>query len=105
MTRNLPEGQLLPADHEGIEVIAEGMRERPGKMDAYLDYFYRDTSSLEGLSCEMIYWKRPEGGAVFNAGAIGASWVLGSDPLFERLLVNVQHHFDIPLPHDRGEGV
>jgi hypothetical protein len=43
----------------------------------------------------MIYWERPEGGHVFNAGAVGASWVLGVDPAFERLLANVLHHFGI----------
>jgi hypothetical protein len=41
----------------------------------------------------MIYWERPQGGRVFNAGTVCASWVLGADPVFEGLLANVLHHF------------
>lgn len=100
MTHRVPDGQVLPPDHADIQVIAHGVREKPGSMDAYLDFFYQDAPSLDGLSCEMIYWERPEGGTVFNAGAVGASWVLGSDPIFEQLLVNVLHRFGIPVPNN-----
>jgi N,N-dimethylformamidase len=98
MTLRVPDGQALPADHENIQVIAHGVRKDAGTMDAYLDFFNKETPSLDGLSCEMIYWERPEGGRVFNAGAVGANWVLGSDPVFEQLLCNVLHHFGIPSP-------
>jgi hypothetical protein len=102
MTTSVPPGCVLPPDHVGIDVIASGVREQPGAMDAYLDYFYKPAASLDGLSCEMIYWERPEGGRVFNAGAVCASWVLGADPLFEGLLANVLHHFGVPAPQPRS---
>jgi hypothetical protein len=43
----------------------------------------------------MIYWERPQGGRVFHAGAVGAAWVVGSDPLFGKLLGNVLHRFGV----------
>jgi hypothetical protein len=98
MTREVPEGVLLPPDQENIEVLARGMRLTAGPLDEYFDVFFQEAESLGGLSCEMIYWERPEGGKVFNAGAVGASWVLGSDPVFEQLLANVLHHFGITAP-------
>ncbi|WP_261803627.1 LamG domain-containing protein [Variovorax sp. PAMC26660] len=95
MTHALPSGQCLPEAQRGIEVIAQGRRPKPGRLDAYLDYFSNVTESLDGLSAEMIYWERPQGGRVFNAGAVGASWVLGVDPCFEGVLRNVLHHFGV----------
>ena len=67
----------------------------PGRLDAYLDFFEGATQSLDGLSAEMVYWERPQGGRVFNAGAVGASWVLGADEAFGALLRNVLHHFGV----------
>ena len=95
MTHVLPAGEQLPEAQRGIEVIAQGRRLHPGRLDAYLDYFSNVTESLDGLSAEMIYWERPRGGRVFNAGAVGASWVLGVDPCFEGVLRNVLHHFGV----------
>lgn len=95
MTTHVPRGAVLPADQDGVQVIAKGMRRVPGRMDAYLDFFEHATESLDGLSAEMIYWERPQGGRVFNAGAVGASWVLGSDEKFGTLLHNVLHHFGV----------
>jgi hypothetical protein len=37
---------------------------------------------------DMIYWERPQGGTVFNAGAIGFGWALDADPKLSKLL----HH-------------
>jgi len=98
MTRRVPSDADRPAIQPGIEVIAEGMRPTPGPLDAYLDYFETPTASLDGLSCEMIVWQRPEGGRVFNAGAVGASWVLGVDERMGRLLANVLSAFAVPYP-------
>jgi N,N-dimethylformamidase beta subunit-like protein/concanavalin A-like lectin/glucanase superfamily protein len=95
MVQEVPYGAAMPPDHENIQVLARGVRKTPGPLDAYFDVFAQEAESLDGLSCEMIYWERPEGGRVFNAGAVGASWVLGADPVFERLLANVLHHFGI----------
>ncbi|OOG40481.1 hypothetical protein B0B52_13340 [Polaromonas sp. A23] len=103
MTRHIPPDAVLPATQDGIQVIAQGMRPVPGPMDAYMDYFEGSTASLDGLSAEMIYWERPQGGRVFNAGAVGASWVLAVDPHMDALVRNVLHHFGVcpvttPLP-------
>ncbi|MFT3777986.1 MAG: LamG domain-containing protein [Ottowia sp.] len=98
MTRRVPEDADRPLIQPGIEVIAEGIRPTPGRLDAYLDYFEAPTVSLDGLSCEMIVWQRPEGGRVFNAGAVGASWVLGVDGRMGRLLANVLSAFSVPYP-------
>ncbi len=67
----------------------------PGRLDAYLDFFEGATQSLDGLSAEMVYWERPQGGRIFNAGAVGAGWVLGADEAFGTLLRNVLHHFGV----------
>ena len=97
MTRCSPNDGDLPADPVGVQVIAQGIRTVPGQLDAYLDFFECATQSIDGLSAEMIYWERPQGGQVFNAGAVGASWVLGVDESFSTLLRNVLHHFGIRL--------
>lgn len=95
MTHHIPRGAELPRDHPGLQVLAEGVRRVPGRLDAYLDFFEGATQSLDGLSAEMVYWERPQGGRVFNAGAVGASWVLGADEAFGALLRNVLHHFGV----------
>jgi hypothetical protein len=46
----------------------------------------------------MIYWERPQGGRVFNAGVIGYGWTLHADPKLQALLRNVLHHFGVPSP-------
>jgi len=99
MVRQVPDGANMPPDQENIQVLAHGVRQAAGPLDAYFDVFFQETEPQDGLSCEMIYWERPEGGRVFNAGAIGASWVLGADPAFARLLANVLHHFGIAARH------
>jgi hypothetical protein len=95
MTGQAPVDGILPADQQNVVVLAEGVRQVPGRMDAYLDYFERPTAALDGLSAEMIYWERPSGGRVFNAGAVGASWVLGVDLGFGKLLMNVLANFGV----------
>ncbi|MEJ8810676.1 LamG domain-containing protein [Variovorax ureilyticus] len=93
MTHGGPPGASLPELPAGLTVIAQGIRRVPGAMDTYLDWHSRVTDSLDGLSAEMIYWERPQGGRVFHAGAVGAAWVVGSDPVFDGLLRNVLHRF------------
>ncbi|VTU17829.1 N,N-dimethylformamidase beta subunit [Variovorax sp. PBS-H4] len=95
MTKQVPPGASLPEPQRGIEVIAQGLRRVPGPLDTYLDCFSNVTESIDGLSAEMIYWERPQGGRVFHAGAVGAAWVLGSDPVFGRLLRNVLYRFGV----------
>lgn len=95
MTRTVPAGASYPPGQNGIEVLAHGIRPNAGRMDAYLDWFGNMTASLDGLSAEMIYWERPEGGRVFNAGAVAAAWVLPVDVYLGRLLRNVLHRFGV----------
>ena len=96
MTHEKPLGFAFPPDTAGVEVLAQGIREKPGAMDAYLDYFAAPTTAVDGLTAEMIYWKRQAGGQVFHAGAIGFSWALPADPRLGLLLKNVLHHFGVP---------
>ncbi|GAA4343252.1 large subunit of N,N-dimethylformamidase [Variovorax defluvii] len=95
MTHTVPPGAMLPDPPAGIEVIAHGIRRVPGRLDAYLDYFSNLSESIDGLSAEMIYWERPQGGRVFHAGAVGAAWVVDCDPVFGGLLRNVLHRFGV----------
>ncbi|HSV45314.1 MAG TPA: LamG domain-containing protein, partial [Ramlibacter sp.] len=97
-TDNIPGDAVLPRPQEGIVVLAQGVRRVPGEMDAYLDFFERAVQAPDGVSAEMIYWERPQGGRVFNAGSVGASWVLRVDDAFAALLANVLAHFGIPVP-------
>jgi hypothetical protein len=92
MTKGSHEAGPLPEVPGGLTVIAQGRR-APGRMDTYLDWHSRVCEPIDGVSAEMIYWERPQGGRVFHAGAVGAAWVVGSDPVFEGLLRNVLHHF------------
>ncbi|MDN4591138.1 hypothetical protein DBA29_21890 [Xenophilus aerolatus] len=92
MTMGSHETAALPELPAGLTVIAQGRR-APGRMDTYLDWHSRVCEPIDGVSAEMIYWERPQGGRVFHAGAVGAAWVVGSDPVFEGLLRNVLHHF------------
>ena len=57
-----------------------------------LDYFARFGQQKTGTLVDMIYWKRPQGGTVFNAGAIGFGWALDAAPKLTKLLRNVLHH-------------
>jgi hypothetical protein len=53
---------------------------------------YRFGQQKTGTLVDMIYWERPQGGTVFNAGAIGFGWALDADPKLTKLLRNVLHH-------------
>lgn len=106
MALHVPEGAIPPTDtdQENIQVLARGVRRVAGPLDAYFDIFFQEAQPQDGLTCEMIYWERPEGGRVFNAGAVGASWVLGVDTAFERLLTNVLYHFGITKQGSQATG-
>lgn len=98
-TTNIPLGTSLPDEPSGIVTLAHGRRKTKGRSDVYLDYFTADAPAPEGadslLAAEMIYWERPEGGRVFNAGAVAASWALAVDPKFQALMRNALHHFGV----------
>jgi hypothetical protein len=43
----------------------------------------------------MIWWKRPGGGQVFNAGCIASGWAVHADPRLQALVRNVLHRFGV----------
>jgi N,N-dimethylformamidase len=106
----LPEGATQPReDPPGIVVLAEGMADWARvKLGAPLDYFMRPVvepgarAALD-FAAEMIYWERPDGGRVFNAGSVCAGRGFGNDPKFALLVKNVLHHFGVEPGAKRPE--
>jgi len=89
-----PSGASVPPDPAGMVQLANGVI--PWKRGgAAFDYFFRGIKPAQDQGGEVIYWERPEGGRVFNAGSIGSGWALHSDPKFQRLFKNVLHHFGV----------
>ncbi len=92
-----PQGGSVPADPSGITSLANGVV--PWKEGgAAFDYFFRPIRPKTDQGGEMIWWERPEGGRIFNAGSIGSGWALHADARFQALMRNVLHHFGIPRP-------
>jgi len=60
-----------------------------------MDYFGRSAKFSDEIASEVIFWDRPAGGRVFNAGSVGASWPLLEDESWSGLLKNVMHHFGV----------
>jgi hypothetical protein len=90
-----PSGGVVPGDPPGMVRLANGVIPW-NKGGAAFDYFMRPVKPQTSQGAEMIYWERPEGGRVFNAGSIGAGWALHADPKFQRLMVNVLSKFGVP---------
>lgn len=89
-----PSGAAVPADPAGITRLANGII--PWKIGgAAFDYFFRPIKPKTDQGGELIYWERPEGGRVFNAGSIGAGWALWADPRFQGVMRNVLSHFGV----------
>ncbi|MCS7020702.1 MAG: LamG domain-containing protein [Gemmataceae bacterium] len=89
-----PAGAHLPNDPPGIQLLANGVI--PWKEGgAAFDYFMRPVKPATDQGAEMIYWERPDGGRVFNAGTIGFVWAMLVDPRLQGLLRNVLAHFGI----------
>lgn len=94
-TTSVPDGAILPSEPAGIISLA---RSYQAGFQA-LDYFGNWAPSPAGIRSEMIYWERPEGGRVFNAGSIGVGWSLSTDRTLQLLLQNVLYRFGVePLP-------
>ena len=87
-------GGVVPADPPGLTLLANGQVYWKKGGSAF-DYFFRKISPQTDQGGEMIYWERPGGGRVFNAGAIGSGWVLSVDPKMSALLRNVLAHFGV----------
>jgi hypothetical protein len=88
LTGPIPAGAFLPDEPSGIETMASLQRDNA----RVLDYFARFGQQETGTLVDMVYWERPQGGTVFNTGAIGFGWALDADPKLTRLLRNVLHH-------------
>jgi hypothetical protein len=87
-----PAGAALPPEPAGIVRLATGVI--PWRLGgSAFDYFTRPIRPADDQGADMIYWERPEGGRVFNAGSIGFGWALVADPRLQRLLRNVLAHF------------
>lgn len=82
----------MPSDPPGIVSLANGIIPWREGGSAF-DYFFRPIKPKTDQGGEMIYWERPEGGRVFNAGSIGSGWALASDPKFQALMRNVLASF------------
>ena len=95
MTTHIPLGAVLPDNEpEGIVTLAEGYREAGG---GTFDYFTNPARTSDGISAELIYWERPQGGRVLHFGAIAIGWALSVDPLLSAFVRNALHHFDVPV--------
>jgi hypothetical protein len=91
-TPEVPDGAVLPEEPAGFTTLADGLL--PGATG--MDYFFQQRRpAQEDVVCNMIWWERPEGGRVFNAGSIGSGWGLAEDKPFQTLLSNVLHHFGV----------
>ncbi len=89
-----PMGVAVPPDPPGIRRLANGVI--PWKQGgAAFDYFMRPVRPKTDQGGEMIYWERPDGGKVFNAGTIGYAWAMSADPRLQGLLRNVLAHFGV----------
>lgn len=92
-----PAGAALPSDPPGMTRIANGITRWAAAGTAF-DYFFRPIKPKTPQGAEMILWNRPDGGKVFNAGAIASGWAIHSDPKFQTLMRNVLAHFGVPKP-------
>jgi hypothetical protein len=89
-----PAGATMPADPAGMVRIANGITHWNLSGTAF-DYFFRRIKPTTPQGAEMIYWERPEGGKVFNAGAIASGWAITADPTLQILMRNVLAHFGV----------
>ncbi len=53
---------------------------------------------------DLIYWERPDGGQIVNAGSIGFSGALAVDAGVQVFIRNVLAHFGVPNPRGRTGG-
>lgn len=93
-THHIPQGARLPdREPEGIVTLANGIRPAGGGV---FDYFTAPARTEDGISAELIYWERPQGGRVLHFGAIAIGWALSVDRRLGALVRNVLAHFDVP---------
>lgn len=89
-----PSGAVVPPDPSGMTQLANGIL--PWKEGgAAFDYFFRPIKPKTDQGGEMIWWERPEGGRVFNAGCIASGWAVHADPKLGALVRNVLSRFGV----------
>jgi hypothetical protein len=93
-TDPVPAGAVMPSDPPGIQRLANGIIPWQHGGAAF-DYYFRPIKPANEQGGEMIWWERPQGGTVFNAGSIGAGWALHADPRWAALFRNVLHRFGV----------
>jgi len=100
MTKRFPPGWTgsLPSEEEGMVVLASA--KHSGAVWTIIDYFGISAKFHDEIASEVIYWQRPSGGQVFNAGSVGAGWPLLEDESWSGLLRNVLHHFGVTPEKD-----
>jgi hypothetical protein len=91
----VPSNATVPIEPPGITTLAKAAGANVCCFD--FDYFLDDLNAKNvpvNPDAEMIYWERPDGGRVFNAGAIGNGIALYyGDTIFAGLVRNVLKHF------------
>jgi hypothetical protein len=92
-----PTGQSDPIEPLGITTLATGTLQNPvmgGDVCCYpYDYFLGNVAAVTPAA-ELIYWERPDGGRVFNGGAIANGVALYyNDTVFAGLVRNVLNKF------------
>src|SRR5690606_28137207 len=83
------EGGKEPDDPAGMTLLARG--QNWGPKATVFDWFIRmlpPNDARRPVGAELVWWERPEGGKVLNAGAIGAGWCLLSDERFATMVQN-----------------
>lgn len=86
-TDGLPEAQGMPAlDPAGLTLL--------GHAD-HGPRFVAHWGADRGYGADLIYWERPAGGRVFNAGATNYAGALAVDPGIQALTRNVLHHMGV----------
>jgi hypothetical protein len=85
-----PAGAAFPVEPPGITTLAVGHN---ATICCYPYDYFLDTVNVDPVA-ELIYWQRPDGGRVFNGGAIGNGVALYyKDPIFTGLMKNVLANF------------
>jgi hypothetical protein len=83
----LPQAQGMPAlDPEGLTVLAHA---------DHGPRFVAHWGADPGYGADLIYWERPAGGRVFNAGATNYAGALAVDPGIQALTRNALHHMGV----------
>ncbi len=90
-TEAIPQSGVIPDEPKGIQTLAKIER----KNSRAQDYFARWVNVDKATLVDMIYWKRPQGGKVFHAGAIAFGWTLAADPKQAALMRNVLADFGV----------